>query len=216
MSIKSLSTYERVVYTSHKYLVANPEIKWTNRYDFIAHAPQEDGITFLSTVADMLRVFEKNIHLNTVRLDYITVSTYVEDSKPYDGNEFLTIPIDDAGIRQPNTDPLPLTVVLSLQRSTLTGFPGKLFYRGTLEEGDIISVGGYPRLYTLADWETRIAEALVSSDLDATLSTGDNVLKMCVGKQIASDAQLVTAFSRPKVTFNKTKRRPKIRETFTA
>ena len=216
MSISFAPSISRFVYTSHKHLVSNPEIKWVNRYDFFSPNVADNLIMVHQQITEALNTFEKMVHLTSVALDYMTVSTYEEDSDSYNGNEFLNIPLENAGQLGPTSDPLPLNVVLHIQRTTESGFPGKLFLRGCLEEYDIQSVGGYPRLFTSALWISRIGVAVSASNLDNYMQGGTGPLYMCVGKDLGSQTQLVLGLGRPRVAFNKTKRRVKRGQDFTA
>lgn len=111
---------------------------WANNYEIQAQA---DGVTFQDIRDAAVEIInaERQIHFTWVEFWKHTISTYIPDSQPYNPFSFVSVNTQFAGQRpypQGGTG-LPLTQCVFVRFSSTTGRPGKRFYRGCLDEGDV-------------------------------------------------------------------------------
>lgn len=172
MSVIEPVVGEGFVFTLTKALVANPAIRWRNTYEAFFDGDGNLGSAALEDLAAALLEFEKTIHLTGVQFVQTTISTYAEDSTPYDPESFITIPhpADTVGVRTiGQSQPLDLTAAFYVRRQVPTGRQGKLFYRGVLGENDVEAPAGVMRLSSVSGMQSLIDGALNSSDLSQYL-----------------------------------------------
>lgn len=169
MSVVAPAVGEGFIYTITKSLVSNPAVRWRNTYEAFIDSGAEVHPTILTDLADSLLAFERSIHLTGVQFVQTTISTFVEDSKPYDPESFVTIPHPSGTIGGRTvgaTDPLDLTAAFYVRRRVPTGRQGKLFYRGVLTESDVNAPAGTMRLTDVAAMQALINSASDTSNLD--------------------------------------------------
>lgn len=151
-----------------KSLQANPAVRWRNTYEArfeTGSTPAQDDLLGL---ADALLHYEQDLHLPGVTFVQTVISTYAQDSDPYDPLAFQTIPHPGGLIGQRaagGTDPLDLTAAFYVRRQVATGRQGKLFYRGVLVEGDVNSPAGTMRLTNPAIMQTLVDDAVTNNGL---------------------------------------------------
>jgi hypothetical protein len=168
MSVIEPVAGEGFVYTITKCLVANPAVRWRNTYEAFYDGDDPPVASWIMDLATALLEFEKIIHLTGVQFVQTTISTYAQDSKPYDPESFITIPhpADTVGTRTIGAaQPLDLTAAFYVRRQVPTGRQGKLFYRGVLGENDVEAPAGAMRLSNVANMQTLVDDALDNSNL---------------------------------------------------
>lgn len=184
MSVIEPAVGEGFVFTLTKALVANPAVRWRNTYEAFFDAGSTPTSSALEDLAETLLAFEKIIHLTGVQFVQTTISTYAQDSKPYDPESFITIPhpADTVGERTLGAaQPLDLTAAFYVRRQVPTGRQGKLFYRGVLGENDVEAPAGAMRLSNVANMQSMLDAALNTSELFAYFypsATGSLMLSM--------------------------------------
>jgi len=117
---------------------------WANTYEVQAVAAPVNSITAIESLASSLVSLESQLHLVSVIIDRVVVSTYIPDGEPYNPSAFTTIPVSTAGIRNIPSDVLPLELCLFVRRNAATGRDGRVLYRGCLTEDDMIATGFRP------------------------------------------------------------------------
>jgi hypothetical protein len=118
------------------------ERRWVNNYEVEAGAL---GVTALDAVAEAIADAERVIHLNQVHFLSATISTWAEDSTPYNPLAFRTIELDGTGTPLVGSDdPVDSNVCLLVKFQAATGRSGRRFYRGVLTEADM-EIGGDAR-----------------------------------------------------------------------
>lgn len=122
---------------------------WVNSYEVVTNgtiaspAPLDEApgeVLLLRNLAGKIAAFETAFHLNTTYINRVTVSTWVPDSTPYNGNELVTVPISANGLREQllGQEALGLDDTLYVRKTPQTGELGKIMYRGVLLELDSI------------------------------------------------------------------------------
>lgn len=170
MSVSSFVTGDKFVIRIVKHLQTNPDRKWANSYEFEANiAGSEDELLNVGT--DYVN-FEKAIHATAVTFDRLLISTWEADSVPYDPTAFISIPISGNGLKVTAADLEPLNMCLSVARVPQFGRFGHLFYRGFLQEVEVVSPAGKPTLVNRAAVQTDIDTAVDSSSISETFAPG--------------------------------------------
>lgn len=170
MSVIEPVVREGFVFTLTKSLISNPAVRWRNTYEAFFDEGSSPTSSALEDLAEKLLAFEKIIHLTGVQFVQTTISTYVQDSTPYDPESFITIPhpADTVGERTIGAaQPLDLTAAFYVRRQVPTGRQGKIFYRGVLGENDVEAPAGAMRLSNVASMQTLLDGALNTSELFA-------------------------------------------------
>jgi hypothetical protein len=113
--------------------------RWANTYEIKA----TDSVSYqtLRQAAQVIALREKVPLMAPARIYKATISTYVPDSRPYNPDTFTTVNLDLSGDAGFTVNTLPLNTCVFVRKNTLTGRPGKVFYRGFLSETDV-SWGG--------------------------------------------------------------------------
>lgn len=155
------------------YSETNPSQKWSNNYCF--EAVSGGDFTNLQDVALALLIFQRNLTYTNIVTERAIVSTFVADSSPYNGNEFLSVEFNlNGSLSNAVSSILPLEACLYMRKRTITGRSGKTFLRGALIEGEV-EFG--QSLFALTDpgaINDRIQTAVTSSGLSSFI--GSNVL----------------------------------------
>jgi hypothetical protein len=114
---------------------------WANNYEFRATQDVPFAQTAIFDLVNRLIDLELPLYPNYIRLDRAVVSTYQPDSRPYNPDTFTTVPINVAGTAEFSTDAMPIEYCVFVRRVVASGRPGKLLYRGVLEEGAVGTLG---------------------------------------------------------------------------
>ncbi len=156
---------------------------WVNTYEFhTSDGPfgQWQGTTSDPTIdpakyqeaMNAVLEFERAIHSTNVQFLRATASTWIADSRPYQGDELVTLDVNYTGQRESSPAiSLDLGDVLMLKRSALTGRSGKMFYRGVLNEGDVQGTTGKFTLDPVSDLATAVAAAVGTHLSDQLVSS---------------------------------------------
>jgi len=167
MSVIEFSSGDKFVIRLIKYHSANPNNKWANTYEF--RATETGGTGPLNALASSIVLFEQALHMTFVKFDHYTISTWEEDSVPYDPEAFISTPLTVSGLRGGLADGLPLNQAYAVRRVPSAGRFGHLFYRGCLLEDDVSSPAGKQVLDDPEGLQESIDTALESSELGLTL-----------------------------------------------
>jgi hypothetical protein len=193
----------------YKDWLALSDAPWVNTYEIQSDqnlTPAEIGG---AGVVELLAGAEKELHLTSVLFDRGVISSYAEDSNPYNPASFVTVPLSGFGTRSVFTDALDLNAVFKVRRVVGSGRSGKLAYRGCLAEADVsannsgrwslsagssINSGG-------ADWLAYLA--IIASLLDGTvepqmtmLTPGGNVGTPAFARQVDALVPAGVGFNR--------------------
>jgi len=161
--------------------VRDPERRWVNSYEL------ESDLASPGLLVDTMQAIveaEQQIHLHKVQFLSATISTWVEDSHPYDPAAFNTYELTTVGARDlPDAhalEALDTNVCYLIKRQCASGRSGKLFYRGCLLELDV-EMGGDGRFQistgaaiaqdgtAFTAYHTSMAPLLNSGDGESTL-----------------------------------------------
>lgn len=114
----------------------NIEDAWHNTLEFdYDGAIDYDGVqAVFQPIVDAWQA----IHLPVVEFLQYSVSTYVQDSEPYNPNSFVTVPLDFRGTRVlSNAQPLADNECYFIRKQPASGRVGKIYLRGVLAETDV-------------------------------------------------------------------------------
>jgi len=138
---------------------------WANNYEVEAIQDISNPAVSLEALVTRIVNLERPLHVSSVIIDRVTVSTYVPDSLPYNPNTLATFPFSVFCTRQFTTEALPLEMCLFVRRNVVLGRDGRLLYRGCLSEGDVTERGLRPVL-------TDTAISTFQSIINSWASTG--------------------------------------------
>lgn len=180
MGILAPTAGERFLIRTFKYWEGNYDREWVNNYFIIAMVDATQA--GLSSSAEAIMNFERNLMDTRVTTARTVISTYLPDSDPYDGNEFYTIPYEGNGIRTPGLlgDILPLTDVRFVRFAPALGRTSFLGYRASIYEGEVNAASGRREFDDVVVQNALIA-GLVDSHLSYILPGGDGVFQLCSG-----------------------------------
>ena len=194
MSILSFVTNDRFVIRINKHHNANPSRPWSNTYEVLAET--SGSIGDLDVLVSTLVLFEQTLHLGFVEFDRATVSSWEEDSVPYDPDVFKVYDITGPGTRGGSSPFAPLTTCLSVVRQPTSGRQGHIFYRGVLSVGDLANPSGINVLDDPAAWETELQAAITSSALDGYLGLGaEGALALAMVNRQGTNTRLVMSLA---------------------
>lgn len=126
--------------TITKEAVGAPGQTWVNTYEIdVGEGAILGEYAAAQNLADDFVAAEQSLHLENVHFIQCRVSTWAEEASGYDPESFIDFIYDVLGDRSSDSDPEPRGIVLWVDRECVTGRAGKLFYRGCLSEGDIVS-----------------------------------------------------------------------------
>lgn len=180
MPVNSIQSGDLYTVRVFKTLTTNPALQWANTYEMQATTsmPDEAGaIANLEQAANAIVAFERKFHLNTIRFDRASVSTWTPDSTPYNPQSFLVVPQGSAafGLRdlgaQGGADQSPVALALVVRRQVAYGRQGRAFYRGVLTEGDLSANAGLPVLSSPSAMQLMINDA-VAAGLEVYMGGG--------------------------------------------
>lgn len=119
---------------------------WANTYEVRATQAFPSGFFAIRDMVDKLVSLEKGIHLQWVTIDRAVVSTYQPDSRPYNPESFLTIPINESATQPAVGEVLPLELCLYVRKNVTSGRFGKNYYRAAITEAGLQSDSFRPLL----------------------------------------------------------------------
>jgi len=146
-------------------LTENRRVRWHNTFEIRA---TENGDNFvLSGAASAFVAFITAITYSYVTVDEITVSTWTEDSHPYNPLGFFTEVYNQAGLIPLGVKaPVALRQTLFLKKVAQSGLPGKIFIRGALSNEDLVAVDGEWGLNDIGSVGSDVAAAVISSGME--------------------------------------------------
>lgn len=162
---------ESFVFRVRKTLNGVGDRHWFNTYEarFTGLGTQED----LDSLAAGLVAYEAEIHYDICTIDQVTISTWEEDSHPYNPLSFVTTPFSQVGQRSSSAQQiLDLRVCWFVKRLASSGRIGRLFYRAALSEADVQSFGGD---FVLSDTEAMsdiLTGALAAGAITSNMQPG--------------------------------------------
>ncbi len=109
---------------------------WVNTYE-VQVTNDSINTTALRAAAASIVAAERQFHNSWVNFIRYVISTYVPDGQPYDPFSFISEPLALSGQRGFQGDNLSLTDCVFVRFGSVTGRPGKRFYRGCLQETDV-------------------------------------------------------------------------------
>jgi hypothetical protein len=160
-------------------LTSNRRVRWHNTFEARATAPGDNFV--LEGMGSSIVGFLAAITYAYVTVDSITISTWVEDSHPYNPLGFLTTFYNQPGLLPLGVKtPVSLRQTLFIKRQTSSGLPGKLFVRGALSNEDLAYGDGEWVLADIAGMGADVHAAMLSN-LGPYINgiAGDN-LSLCV------------------------------------
>lgn len=148
----------------HKSLVTSPLNPWSNSYEFQADDPVSTAD--LQNAALACALWETALTRDLVQYNRATVSTWAEDSHPYDPATFMTVPLTGTGGLTGEADTLALNQTFRIARTPATGRAGHIFLRAALEEGQVSAPAGISILVDVDGMNDTVQTALTSSELE--------------------------------------------------
>lgn len=171
MSYVTPGVGESFVFRVRKTLNASPDVHWFNTYEarFTVAGTSAD----LDSLAAGLVEFEAELHYNVCTIDQVTISTWEEDSHPYNPLSFVTQPYAEAGRRALGAQELlDLRVCWFVKRLVTSGRIGRLFFRAALSESDVNSFAGTFRLADVTGMNTILLAAIAAGGLSSNTVDG--------------------------------------------
>jgi len=163
MTVLTFVTNDRFVIRIIKSHVNNPSKPWSNTYEVLANS--SGALNDLTGLVEALVLFEKTLHLGIVEFIRATVSTWAEDSVPYNPSNFAVYDQTGVGTWGGSAPHAPLTTALSVVRQPTSGRQGHIFYRGVLSQGDIVAPSGISILEDPTAWQGNIDDAVTAAEL---------------------------------------------------
>lgn len=156
-----------------KYLSTNPDNKWANSYEF--RARDAGGETEILNMGEALVNFEISQHRTSVVFDRLIISTWLEDSVPYNPASFVSTTLTGVGALEIVDDLVALNQCLTVTRLVGSGRFGHLFYRGRLEEAQVVAPAGISTLTNRAAEQSVLDDGLTDSGFGDYMDTGSDV-----------------------------------------
>lgn len=179
MSVHDFTTNDLFVMRIIKSHVNNPADKWANSYEFRATDVGTESV--LLQMAEILIAFEKENHFELVNFERFTLSTWEEDSKPYDPEVFISSTISGVGGVAAAAGVLSLETCLNVTRVAAFGRYGHIFWRGALDSTMVEAPSGKDILVDPTSLQSQIDDTLTSSgfaDYIGVLPDGNPALVM--------------------------------------
>lgn len=206
MSLNAPVNNELFTVRTRKFLVNNPETDWVNDYTVAWLSETPGGYADITVMLDYILAFEEALHLSPVIIDKAVISTYLADSDPYDANEFISYPYNQAGNRGSTGDPLPLDYTLRLRKGVPTGHYGRVGYRGVLSEGEVESFAGSATLSNVVTWQNNVANAVSASNFAQILAGGAENFRLVVTNSGGPSFRIVLNIGSPSASITKYRR----------
>ncbi len=201
MSVIAPTAGEVFRVTIRKALQSNPSATWVNTYEIAANSAGLPEGTFANAeevrlAALTIYEWERNLHLVDVLFTRVTVSTWVDDSTPYNGDEFSALPVTASGLRVAPAPPLGLESCLFIERQPLAGRTGKIYLRRCLREDDVSAPAGKTNLEST--YRTALNDNFAANEgnlnLIQLLSVEANALMVMASRNSSGDAVVRRVF----------------------
>jgi hypothetical protein len=174
-------------------------LTWGNNYEVRASRDVAFAQTAIIDLVNRFVDLERRVHRPEVIIDRAVVSTYVQDSRPYNPDSFTSIPVNLAGNNSGGGDSLPVEYCLFVRRSVATGRTGKLLYRGALAE-DWATTQGLRAVLTntfrnaiqasLNEW-WGVVWQVSANPFELVMASGDENLQVRVVQALAVSGNIV-------------------------
>jgi hypothetical protein len=203
MPLQSVSTNE--VFTVRVYKLYN-QYRWANTYEIVAVSDQQNtGETFWRQLADRFASLESSILFQPIQVDRIVISSYVPDGTPYNPTSFISLPYSIFGTRPADVEILPAEICMVVRKNVVYGRDGRNFYRGTINESNMVS--GFPSA-TLNTQHLNAMQNIFSNWY--TSFVNNTIFRVCLASGVPqpTDVRIVTNFVvEPRVTSKKSNNR---------
>lgn len=179
MSYVDPGTTEAFTFRVQQSIIDQPSRKWFNTYEarFFGSPATEQ----LDQLAEGLAFYTRELLLNIYQVDSVAISTWAEDSHPYNPLSFITQPKNYQGQRPIGIGtPADLRTVLYVKRIAESGRVGRIFHRGCLLIGDLTSSSGEWALASPSVMTELHDDALAAGELATWFVTGESLLKLCL------------------------------------
>lgn len=172
------------VVRSFKSVAGRSEVSWANTYEFSLAGEMSYGAA--QALATGVVEAEREIHLQFVSFDRVTVSTWGPDSTPYDPTALYTVSAGGlTGLRSVAFAASEvLDTVLWVRRIAVNGRNGRIFYRGVLT--DLETEEDAQKKPALKPASVAGMAALVNSLGANLLAIGEGVSMVMIGKSLTS------------------------------
>lgn len=179
MSYVDPGAAESFVFRVRKSIIDQPSRVWYNTYEArFFGSPSTEALDQLATG---LTFYERELLLNIYQVDSVTISTWAEDSHPYNPLSFVTQPKNEPGQRPIGIGtPADLRTTLYVRRVVESGRIGRIFHRGCLLIGDLTSSSGEWALASISVMNSLHDDALAAGQLAQFFVTGEQTLKLCL------------------------------------
>lgn len=192
MTVPSFESNDLFVYRIIKSHVNNPSDQWVNSYEF--RTTEAGGENVLLDLADKLIAFEKTMHFELVNFVRFTVSTWEEDSKPYNPESFISSTITGVGGVAAPAGVLSLETCLNVTRVAAFGRFGHIFWRGALDSTMVEAPSGKDILVDQTSLQTDLDDNLTGSGLGDFIGVGgDAGLEMVLVNKTGTQIRRVQA-----------------------
>lgn len=165
MSVLTFSTNALFVVRIIKHYTTNPSRPWSNTYEAVSN--DTGNLGDLTGLGGALVLFEKALHNTFTVFDRLVISTWGEDSVPYDPAAFYTEALSGAGTRDTSGELEPVTACFSVARQPTSGRLGHIFYRGVLSQADTTAPAGITVLSDLPAMDAEVQAAITTAELDS-------------------------------------------------
>jgi len=189
MTVLGFAVNDRFVLRIIKYYSTNPAREWSNSYEFVANASGDE--TDLNTMLTAFVLFEQNIHNTFTRFTRAIVSTWEEDSVPYDPDAFLVVELAQSGTRDTSGELEPITACWSVARIPTSGRLGHIFYRGVLSQGDTAAPAGITVLSDPPTMADLLSDAITAAEIDGYLGAGGAPLTLAMINKTGTNTRVV-------------------------
>jgi len=110
----------------------DPNNEWVNTFT-VSHSQTDIQASTATAWAGALVAPLRASLPNRVLLDRIRISTYARgDTSPYDANEFVTVPVNQLGLRVVATSIYPPAIAVAVRRNVAAGRNGFFLLRGAI------------------------------------------------------------------------------------
>jgi len=193
MTVLSFATNDRFTLRIYKHYITNPDRVWGNTYEFVANASGDE--TDLTTLLTAFVLYEKNIHNTFTAFDRAVVSTWEEDSTPYNPDGFLVVELSEAGVRDTSGELEPITSCWSVARIPTSGRLGHIFYRGVLSQADTTAPAGITVLVDPSNMADLLASAITAGEIDGYIGAGGAPLTLAMINKTGTNTRVVTGLA---------------------
>jgi len=193
MSVLAFAVNDRFTLRIIKHYNTNPSRQWANSYEFVSNSSGDE--TDLTTLVSAFVLYEKTLHNTFTAFDRAIVSTWEEDSVPYNPDGFLVVELAEAGTRDTSGELEPITACWSVARIPTSGRLGHLFYRGVLAQNDTSAPAGITVLSEPAVMAALLESAITAGEIDGYIGSGGAPLTLAMVNKLGTNTRVVTGLA---------------------